>query len=85
MRGNGPWGFSTPKPSFPAIEVRTPVGGRRTRKDTGRKSEIQPGEAPKSEPNRPEKLPVRVFRLSTNKGLKASLNPAVLISAVSVM
>ena len=44
--------------------------------DTGQKSKIQPGGAPKSEPNHPEKAPELGFNLSTEKGLKASLNPA---------
>ena len=34
------------------------------------------GRGPKSEPNGPESAPERDFGLSTEKGLKASLNPA---------
>ena len=39
--------------------------------DAGPKSEIRPGGASKSEPNRPEKTPERGFDLSAEKGLKA--------------
>ena len=40
---------------------------------------MRPGGASNSEPNRPEQARERDFRLSTEKGLKAFLNPAKLL------